>query len=199
MKTKEMTLCAMFAALIAAGAFMRIDIPLPLYTMHFTMQWFFVLLAGFLLGARLGMLSVAVYLGVGLVGFPVFAAGGGPAYILRPGFGFLLGFVGAAGVIGHFSGTIGRETRLRSLLWPAAMGMLVYYGVGAVYFYLIKNLYAGEQVPFSLILVQYCLITVPADLALCVPAAILSRRLQPLLRRELQDGGERNRTEGRIA
>ena len=33
--------CALFAALIAVGAFIKIDIPLPMYTMHFTLQWIF--------------------------------------------------------------------------------------------------------------------------------------------------------------
>ena len=51
LKTKELTTCALFAALIAIGAFIKVDIPLPMYTMHFTFQWFFVLMAGFLLGA----------------------------------------------------------------------------------------------------------------------------------------------------
>ena len=101
LKTKELTTCALFAALIAVGAFIKIDIPLPMYTMHFTLQWFFVLMAGFLLGAKLASLSVIVYLCIGLVGVPVFAAGGGPTYILRPGFGFLLGFVLAAFLIGQ--------------------------------------------------------------------------------------------------
>ena len=70
LKTKELTTCALFAALIAVGAFIKIDIPLPMYTMHFTLQWFFVLMAGFLLGAKLASLSVIVYLCIGLVGVP---------------------------------------------------------------------------------------------------------------------------------
>ncbi len=53
LKTKELTTCALFAALIAVGAFIKIDIPLPMYTMHFTLQWFFVLMAGFLLAVWL--------------------------------------------------------------------------------------------------------------------------------------------------
>ena len=44
LKTKELTTCALFAALIAIGAFIKVDIPLPMYTMHFTFQWFFVLM-----------------------------------------------------------------------------------------------------------------------------------------------------------
>ena len=75
LKTKELTTCALFAALIAIGAFIKVDIPLPMYTMHFTFQWFFVLMAGFLLGAKLATVSVIVYLSIGLVGVPVFSAG----------------------------------------------------------------------------------------------------------------------------
>ena len=62
LKTKELTTCALFAALIAIGAFIKVDIPLPMYTMHFTFQWFFVLMAGFLLGAKLATVSVIVVL-----------------------------------------------------------------------------------------------------------------------------------------
>ena len=83
LKTKELTVCALFAALIAVGAFIKIDIPLPMYTMHFTLQWFFVLMAGFLLGPKLAAVSVIVYLCIGLIGVPVFAAGGGHTYSVR--------------------------------------------------------------------------------------------------------------------
>ena len=66
LNTRELTITGLFAALIIIGAFLKIDIPLPLYTMHFTLQWFFVMMAGFLLGSRLGGLSVVVYLLLGL-------------------------------------------------------------------------------------------------------------------------------------
>ena len=65
LKTKELTTCALFAALIAIGAFIKVDIPLPMYTMHFTFQWFFVLMAGFLLDTKLATVSVIVYLSIG--------------------------------------------------------------------------------------------------------------------------------------
>lgn len=42
-------------------------------------------MAGFLLGPKLAAVSVIVYLCIGLIGVPVFAAGGGPAYILPSG------------------------------------------------------------------------------------------------------------------
>ena len=177
----RITACALFVALIAVGAFLKIDIPLPLYTMHFTLQWFFVLMAGLLLGKKDGALSVFAYICVGLAGFPVFAAGGGPAYVLRPGFGFLLGFIPAAFLLGFLT-----EKKKSGYLWKlfaATLAMVVYYSVGAVYFYLIKNLYVGEQVSFGVVVVSYCLITVVPDFILCCLAVTLSSRIKPLVRK----------------
>ncbi len=62
---EETVLCGMFTALIAAGAFIKISIPVQPFPMHFTMQFFFVLLSGFLLGKRMGALSVLCYLAIG--------------------------------------------------------------------------------------------------------------------------------------
>ena len=182
LNTREITFTALFAALIVVGAFIKIDIPLPLYTMHFTLQWLFVLLAGFLLGAKLGAISVIVYILIGLSGVPVFAAGGGLGYVLRPGFGFLLGFIFAAYLIGYISEKL-KTTKILSLLIPATVGLFAYYSVGAVYFYLIKNLYVGEAVSFAVVVVQYCLITVIPDFILCVMAASLAAQLMPTFKR----------------
>lgn len=187
LKTKEITICAMFAALIAIGAFIKIDIPLPMYTMHFTFQWFFVLMAGFLLGAKLASLSVLVYLCIGLTGVPVFAAGGGPTYIFRPGFGFLLGFVLAAFLIGLLTEKL-RAGKVRQMMIPAFVGMLAYYGVGAVYFYCIKNFYAATPMSFAVIVVDYCLITVIPDGILCVSTAVFSAKLRPAFLRMMENG-----------
>jgi biotin transport system substrate-specific component len=178
LKTKEIILCGMFAALIAVGAFIKLDIPLPLYTMHFTLQWFFVLMAGFLLGEKLGSISVLVYILIGLLGVPVFAAGGGLTYIFRPGFGFLLGFIPAA----YFIGLLSRKMKCNSalkMIVPAAVGEIVYYTVGAVYFYMIKNFYVGAPVTWSVVIVDYCLITVLPDFLLCVFAAVFCHKLKP--------------------
>ena len=73
-----MVLCAMFVALVAAGAFIRI----PVGTDVYTLQFLFTLLAGLLLGPRLGATAVATYILLGLVGVPIFASGGGPGYVL---------------------------------------------------------------------------------------------------------------------
>jgi predicted membrane protein len=78
-RTYKMILVALFAALIAVGAFIRVPVPL----VPFTMQTFFVVLAGMLLGKKLGAASALVYLAVGLIGIPVFTQGGGIGYVLK--------------------------------------------------------------------------------------------------------------------
>ena len=180
MKTKELTLCAMFCALIIVGAFIKVDIPLPMYTMHFTLQWLFVIMAALLLGKKAGMLSVIIYIILGLAGVPIFAAGGGPAYVFRPGFGFLLGFILAAYVIGFVLEKM-KNKGIFSMILASTLGMIVYYAIGAIYFYLIKNFYSGDQVSLKVVIVTYCLITVIPDFILCVLASYLCNRIKPIL------------------
>lgn len=178
-------MCGMFAALVAIGAFLKINIPLPLYTMHFTLQWFFVLMAGYLLGARLAAISVGVYLLIGLAGVPVFAAGGGPAYLMRPTFGFLLGFLLAAYLIGALhtalSGTQGK-TSFKNLLLSGTAGLFLYYLCGMLYFYLMNNLVQMTPVGIVTVIVDYCLITFLPDFFLVVCASFFAGKLMPVFR-----------------
>ena len=87
---RDLTLGGLFTALIGVGAFLKITIPVQPVPMHFTLQFFFVLLAALLLGSKRAFASVLTYLVIGLCGIPVFATGGGPAYLLKPTFGFLI-------------------------------------------------------------------------------------------------------------
>ena len=80
--TRDLILCALFTALSAIGAFIRIPVPL----VPFTLQITFTTLAGLLLGSKKGAISVAVYVLMGLIGIPVFTQGGGFSYVLKPMF-----------------------------------------------------------------------------------------------------------------
>ncbi len=84
-----------FLALTVAGAYIRI--PLPFSPVPFTLQTFFVLLAGAVLGRRLGLLSQSGYLLFGIIGLPVFTV---PS-LFGPTGGYLVGFALAAFIIGR--------------------------------------------------------------------------------------------------
>ena len=87
--TRQLTMTALFVALIAVGAFIRVPLP----NCPFTLQILFTTLAGIVLGSRLGAASVGIYIVLGLIGVPIFTSGGGPGYILQPTFGYLIGFM----------------------------------------------------------------------------------------------------------
>lgn len=184
--TKDLTICGLFAALVAAGAFMKISIPVQPFPMHFTMQWFFVLMAGFLLGARRAFSSVLSYLIVGLAGIPVFAAGGGPAYLIRPTFGFLLGFAFAAWVIGFLCERM-KPTNFRTMMIPATAGLLVYYLMGMIYFYFISNFVISMPVGWKVVLFNCCLLTIGEDFVLCILAALVAVRIRPRILNMLEE------------
>lgn len=175
-KTKNMILCAMFVALIAVGAFIKIPVPV----VPFTMQYLFTMLAGLLLGAKLGFLSVCIYIVLGLAGLPVFASGGGISYIFQPSFGYIIGFA-----VGTFvTGKIARRSEAPGyarLLTANFAGLGIVYLFGMIYYYLISNLYLGT--PFGLWpLFLYCFIlVVPGDIVICIVGAILGKRLIPLI------------------
>lgn len=88
MKTKGVIYCGLFTALIAVGAFIKIPIPV----VPFTLQYLFTMLAGLLLGSRLGTVSVLSYMLLGLAGLPIFSEGGGLWYVFKPSFGYIIGF-----------------------------------------------------------------------------------------------------------
>jgi biotin transport system substrate-specific component len=92
---------AVFVVLTSLGAFVRI--PLPFTPVPLTLQTFFVLLSGALLGSRLGALAQASYIFLGLLGLPIFtAAGSGLKYFSGPTAGYLFGFVLASFLSGNF-------------------------------------------------------------------------------------------------
>ena len=176
-RTYRIALVGLFAALAAVGAFIRIPMPL----VPFTLQLFFTTMAGLLLGGELGSLSVVIYLILGLIGIPVFTGGGGPAYVLQPSFGYLLGFVPGAFVVGKLT-QVQHPSIVRVFLACVA-GVLTIYLVGVPYLYLICRFHLGKIIGFKVLLMDYFLTFLPADAIKIVLATIIGHRLIPVLRR----------------
>lgn len=171
----NMAICALFTALIAIGAFIQIPMPMGDY---FTLQFFFILLAGILLGSRLGSVSVILYVLIGLMGIPIFAAGGGIAYVLRPSFGYLLGFIITAFMTGYIcekSTFIG----FKKYALAVSIGLVCTYVIGILYKFLILNYYVGEPVSLILVLLSSFPVDIPGDIFLCCVAIVTAKRLEP--------------------
>ncbi|MCO7136713.1 biotin transporter BioY [[Clostridium] leptum] len=177
-KTTNLILCALFVALIAVGAFIRIPIPV----VPFTLQFLFTMLSGLLLGGKLGATSVCIYIVMGLSGLPVFAEGGGFAYVFKPSFGYIIGFAVAAYVTGTIANRVSNPGYKR-LIAANFIGLGIVYLFGMIYYYLMSNLYLGTPIGIWPLFLYCFILAVPGDIVLCIIGAILGKRLIPIKNR----------------
>jgi len=111
-------------------AMAQVRIPLPFTPVPLTGQTFAVLLSGIALGSRRGMASMLFYLVVGVLGLPVFAGGAsGLATLGGPTGGYLVGFIGAAFVVGYLAERR-LDRKIRSVWLVFLAGELVIYLFG---------------------------------------------------------------------
>jgi biotin transport system substrate-specific component len=109
------------------------QITVPMWPVPMTGQTLAVLMFSALLGARLGLLTVLLYLTEGVTGLPVFAqARGGLPVLLGPTGGYLLGFLGAAFVVGTLT-DYGWDRRIHTTLLAMLLGNLVIYTCGLIW------------------------------------------------------------------
>lgn len=98
---------AVDAGLVIAGAAivaLLAKVAVPMWPVPITGQTLGVILVGAALGSTRGAAALTTYMLAGLAGLPVFAGVvAGPAYVLTPSFGFILGFIPAAFVAGWFA------------------------------------------------------------------------------------------------
>jgi biotin transport system substrate-specific component len=186
MSTAGLTLVAMFSALTAIGAFIRIPVPV----VPFALQILFVYFAGSLLGSRLGAASQLVYLAVGLAGVPVFTEGGGVGYVLKPTFGYLLGFVLAAYAIGRLIEKK-ENPQLRDFTIAHFLGLFIVYVCGTLYLYIAMNFIAGTAFSLWNTFLYGFLLAVPGDIVLCIAASVIGvkvfKQISPLRQRIVKD------------
>lgn len=176
-KVQKMVLTALFSALTAVGAFIRIPTP----TVAFTLQILFVFLAGILLGPAWGALSQFLYVALGLIGLPLFSGGGGLGYVFQPSFGFLLGYIAGGAVTGWIAHK-DRPTLLRLALACGA-GLAVIYAIGLPYMAWVLNVHLAKALPASYILANGMLIFLPWDALKLAAAVTLSKALLPVMRK----------------
>lgn len=171
-KARAAVLCAMFAAMMSAAAYIKI----PVSVIPVTMQTAVMMLSGSLLGGNKGAASMIIYILLGLMGLPVFSGGGGISYIFSPTFGYILGFVVGAYITGSVCQS-SRNFSYKRILAGNFLGLAAVYIIGIVYCALIIRFYLGQDIVWRVLLVNCLLLTVPIDIVLAVLSALLSKRL----------------------
>lgn len=167
---KQMILAAIFAALTAVGAFLKIP---GIGDVSFTLQVLFCFLSGLLLGPWWGAASQIVYVLLGLFGLPVFTSGGGFGSFASPSFGFVLGLIPAAVTVGLLVPKKSEKRNFWRLLAAQAVALAVLYLCGLPYLYIIMN---GKLSVWKTIWTG-CLIFLPYDALKMVCASALAVRL----------------------
>lgn len=165
---RKMVFASLFAAMTAAGAYIRI--PHLISPVPVTMQTLFVFLAGSMLKSKWGTLCMLVYALLGIAGMPVFAGGAsGLGVILGPTGGYIIGFILAAFVIGYLSEKSGKTDYLSNALY-IGIGLVIIYALGVAQLVLVGKLDLLQAITLGV------LPFVPGDLLkLAVAAHIASR------------------------
>jgi biotin transport system substrate-specific component len=167
-RVKKLVHAALFAALTAVSAW--VTIPLPFVPI--TLQTFFVMLSGVVLGPYFGALSMAVYLLLGFIGLPVFAGGqSGLGTLVGPTGGYLIGFILCpivAGVIVHTRKDPGL------VMYGLAMlaGDAVVFAFGAIQLSVVLHM------PLDRAIVIGLLPFIPGDVLKIIVASFVARRLK---------------------
>ena len=134
MKTRDLVVCSLFAAMTAVLS--QISIPLP-NGIPLTLQLFAVFLCGVILGAKKGFISTLVYVVLGAIGLPVFAGfTGGFQYIVGYSGGFIISFPLVAFIIGFVSE---KTDNMVLILLSTILGLIVSYTIGTLVFSLVTN------------------------------------------------------------
>ena len=185
---KTLARTALFTALIVVGGFIRI----PIGAVPITLQTLFVLLGGALCGKRVGFFAPLIYLILGLIGLPIFSAGGGITYFLYPTFGYLLGFTFAGMIAG-----ICKQGLARRIICNL-VAVLIIHVIGVIYFYFMSNfymqvadalytqvanipVYTGASVSLWQAVLTGSLIFLPIDIASAIVSAIVANKISPII------------------
>lgn len=176
LKTKEITLCALFASLTAILSQITIPIgPVPVNFTHLS-----TFLAAGLLGSRLGALSQLTFVLMGAAGLPVFSGfNGGLTRIAGPTGGYIIGYVVSAYVTGWVLERFGKRT-VKTLALSILAGWLVTYSFGTLWFSYITH--TSFTAALSLCVIPF----LPGDLLKTCITIVLVRRLYSVFQRTLQ-------------
>lgn len=172
LRTRDLTLIALFTVLMAVCAWISVPVPAPF--VQFTMQTFAIFAALLTLGGKRGTYAVTAYLLLGAVGAPVFSNfRGGLSVLLGATGGYILGFFFTALLYWLMTAKLGESLPVR--LTAGVLGMATYYAFGTAWY---LALYARMGKPMGVLTaLGYCVFPfIVPDLIKLALAVLLSRR-----------------------
>ncbi len=139
-----------------------------------------VLLVGCLGGKNAAVISQIAYIVLGLTLLPIFARGGGFAYLKQPTFGYLLGFIPGAWLCGNLA--FKAAPKLELLAFSCVCGLLAIHLVGLSYL-ILSNILAGfvGSLPLLLAIKTYSIYPLPGQLAVVCAVTVLAYLLRRLM------------------
>lgn len=168
---KDLIACGIFASIIAVVA--QISIVVPFSPIPFTMQVFGVCLVAVILGAKKGFITLMVYILLGAIGVPVFAAySSGPTVLFGKTGGFILAFPLMALLIGYVSE---KFKRIHYVLGAMILSLMLCYAIGTIYFSFITKIPVQKAVFFTVI--PY----IPLDIVKVIMASLIGVQVRKRL------------------
>lgn len=176
---KGLVFTALFGALFIVSSLIKI--PIGITPVPISLQTFAVILAGGLLGATYGFLSIFIVVALTALGLPLMNGAGGLPQVLGPTGGFIWMFPIAAGLIGLVSDRLFARRRklartqiILLVLTLVVVSFLIYAGGIPWYAHIAKvdmqAAISGAMLPF-----------IPGDLIKCAAAAAIIVLLRPAL------------------
>src|SRR5699024_6075202 len=150
----DMTYGAVFVCLMAVGAnitiwFPMLAVPIGGTSVPLSLQTFFAIIAGLMLGKRLGSFAIITYILVGTAGLPIFAGlQGGPFVLISPTGGFLLSFIFVAYISGWIAEKFNKQAG-KAYTTAALIGVFINYIIGVSYMYLAMNTWLELHISYT--------------------------------------------------
>ncbi|MFL0506666.1 biotin transporter BioY [Ureibacillus sp. 179-F W5.1 NHS] len=179
-RTLRMVQIAMFSVLMMIGA--NISSFLIIGGVPITLQTFFAILAGILLGSRTGAVAMLFYLFIGLAGLPVFAKfSGGIDSLVTPTFGFILSYVIVAFIVGAI---VRKFPTTKGFVIASLAGTAINYFIGTNWMYAAYKLWFEAPSNFTYQMAwAWMMVPLPKDIILAIFAGIFGYRLKPIVQK----------------
>lgn len=179
-RTLKMIQIAMFSILMMIGA--NISSFLIIGGVPITLQTFFALLAGILLGSRTGAIAMLFYAFIGLVGLPVFAQfSGGLDSLITPTFGFIVSYILVAYVVGEI---VRKMPTTKGFVLAALVGTAINYFIGTNWMYAAYKFWFDAPPGFTYKMAwAWMVVPLPKDIILAIFAGIFGYRIKPIIQK----------------